>query len=232
MFRKSISIVGEILITLGVLALLYLAYTLWFTNTVAEFQTASSAQRLLKSFETTTPPNSEPDLAEEEPLAAEVNPFVPVEPFGLVYIPRLKSDVWEEPLVKGIYNRALASGIGYYPSTEMPGETGNFAIAGHRATNGEPFARFERLETGDAVFVRTEAGWFEYQLVKDRIVQPDEVWVLGDSPAGEGFDSGAKLITLTTCDPRFNSYQRWIWWGELVATYPQDQTPDQILEVG
>ena len=218
------------LVTFGLLAILYVAYSLWFTNAVVEAQNRISAERLVKEFSI-----AQPQVVEETPPAAieETSPtpvFVPVDPFGLVYIPRLKSDVWAEPLVQGVFHRALSSGIGHYPTTEMPGEVGNFAIAGHRATNGEPFARFERLQQGDSVFIRTKNGWFEYKLVKDKIIQPDEVWVLSDSPEGQGFEPGASLISLTTCDPRFNSYQRWVWWGELVGNYPQDETPKEIQE--
>lgn len=230
MTKKWVGILGEVFITVGVVILSYVAYTLWFTNTVSDYQTSITAERLVKQLDA-----GEPVLVDELPATeveeqAKLEPFVPVDPFGLVYIPRLKNDVWAEPLVKGIYQRALASGIGYYPSTELPGEVGNFAIAGHRATNGEPFARFEKLQSGDQVFVRTSAGWFEYELKRDKVVQPDEVWVLADSPKDQGFEAGASLITLTTCDPRFNSYQRWVWWGELVATYPPEQTPAAIAE--
>ncbi|MEY3561811.1 MAG: hypothetical protein RL068_963 [Actinomycetota bacterium] len=228
--RKWIGILGEILITLGAVTLSYVGYTLWFTNTISEITTSSSAQRLVRQLDAGEPVVIETSEQAETEEAGQV--LVPVKPFGLVYIPRLKSDVWEEPLVKGVYQRALASGIGYYPSTEMPGESGNFAIAGHRATHGEPFARFERLQQGDHVYIRTDQGWFQYELVRDKIVQPDEVWVLADNPKDQGFEPGDRLITLTTCDPRFNSYQRWIWWGKLTATYSHDETPAEIQGAG
>ena len=235
MHRKVLGVVGELLITFGLIALLYVGYSLWFTNAISDLNARESAQRFLSRVEVAV---AEP---EQQQAPTELEPqdetevaarFEPVEPFGLLYIPRLASDVWAEPLVSGIYYRALASGVGHYPTTELPGEVGNFAIAGHRASNGEPFARFERLQAGDRVFVQTLDGWFEYELSKDMKIQEDEVWVLADSPDGQGFEPGAKLITLTTCDPRWNSYQRWAWWGVLVATYPLEETPAEILEVG
>lgn len=232
MTRKLIGVLGELLLTLGSILLLYVAYSLWFSNTLVETQNQVAAERFLQSLPQnnhTTPVITEsPQEVEltEEPEEASFNP---VEPYGLLYIPRLKSDVWQEPLVEGIYYRALASGVGHYPTTEQPGEIGNFAIAGHRATNGEPFARFEKLQAGDRVYVQTAVGWFEYELVQDKIVQEDEVWVLADNPLDQGFAPGGRLITLTTCDPRWNSYQRWVWWGKLVAQYPLDQTPQEIL---
>ena len=242
MLRKTIGVIGELLITFGVVALLYVVYTLWFTNAVAD----ANANALRDRFELLVDMQEHPENyslrpapavpVEPEPEAEPTEPtkpsFTKVDPFGLVYIPRLEKDVWAEPLVSGVYYRALASGVGHYPTTEWPGEVGNFAIAGHRATNGEPFAYFEKLKTGDRVYVQTLDGWFEYELKLDKKIQEDEVWVLNDVPAGTGFAPGSKLITLTTCDPRWNSYQRWVWWGELVATYPLDQIPDEVAEVG
>lgn len=239
MLRKTSAVVGELLITFGVVILLYVVYSLWFTNSVAEATTRTLSEDFLAQLETQqalptateAPALDEPEESSEEP-EAEVSTFIPIEPFALLFIPRLQADVWAEPLVSGISYRALASGVGHYPTTELPGEVGNFAIAGHRATNGEPFAYFEKLQAGDRVYVQSLEGWFEYELVRDKIIQEDEVWVLGDVPEGQGFEPGSRLITLTTCDPRWNSYQRWAWWGELVATYPLSDTPQEILERG
>jgi sortase A len=237
--RKYASLVGELLITAGVVMLLYVAYTLWFTNSVSDATTSRLSQSFIEQIEkqrlepaaSQAPLVSEAEEPEPQPdeqQVAAAQSFQPLEPFALLYIPRLRNQVWAEPLVSGISYRALASGVGHYPSTELPGEVGNFAIAGHRATNGEPFAYFERLEVGDRVFVQTLEGWFEYELRSDKIIQETEVWVLDDNPEGQGFEPGSRLITLTTCDPRWNSYQRWAWWGELVASYPLTETPEEI----
>lgn len=237
--RRIANLIGELLVTVGTVILLYVVYSLWFTNAVAEATSNSLSENFLAKIESRISSVESPELetsvepAEQPTVVSEEQPeFVPLEPFALLYIPRLEAQVWAEPIVSGISYRALASGVGHYPSTELPGEIGNFAIAGHRATNGEPFAYFERLKQGDSVFVQTLDGWFEYQLRSDKIIQEDEVWVLADNPEGQGFEPGSKLITLTTCDPRWNSYQRWAWWGELVMTYPLDQTPQEILERG
>lgn len=146
---------------------------------------------------------------------------------GLVYIPRLKADVWGTPLISGTSERDLAIGIGHYESSAGPGEVGNFAIAGHRATNGEPFARFEKLAAGDEVIVQTSAGYFTYKLIKNQKIQTNEIWVLAPSP--EGLETSVpQLITLTTCEPRWNSTKRWAWWGEL-AEFSQEP-PAVLLE--
>jgi sortase A len=148
-----------------------------------------------------------------------------VSSIGLMYIPRLKSDVWGTPILVGVGDRELALGIGYYPGAALPGESGNFSVAAHRATNGEPFARFEKLQSGDRVFIQTSAGWFEYELLQNEKILDRETWVLDATPKGLQFES-EQLITLTTCDPRWNSTRRWAWWGALVSK--SDEAPAAI----
>lgn len=210
--------------TASLLVFLYLIYNAWFTNVASSVKTESLATQIEQDFEA----QAKSPLTISEPIRTTQVDAVAVDAIGLVYIPRLQSQVWGLPLVQGIDHRSLALGLGHYPSTKLPGEAGNFAIAGHRATNGEPFAYFEKLQEGDSVFVRTASNWFEYQLFEDQIVQETETWVLADSPRGLNLEAGTSLITLTTCDPRWNSYQRWAWWGVLVNTYPADQKPLEI----
>lgn len=210
--------------TASLLVFLYLIYNAWFTNVTASVKTESLAEQIEKDFEA----QAISPLTISEPIRTAQVESVAVDAIGLVYIPRLKAQVWGLPLVQGIDPRSLSLGLGHYPSTNLPGEAGNFAIAGHRATNGEPFAYFEKLQKGDSVFVRTATNWFEYQLFEDEIVQETETWVLEDNPRGLNLEAGTELITLTTCDPRWNSYQRWAWWGKLINTYPADQKPLEI----
>ena len=214
---------GELLVTLSALTFLYLIYNAWFSNVTAQAQTAELAEEIQQIYQ----------LHDAKPLSpAESTPVVvsgeQVSPIGLLYIPRLQDKVWGLPIVEGVGIKALSLGVGHYSSTELPGELGNFAIAGHRATHGEPFAYFERLRAGDLVYVRTQQGWFEYQLFDQKKIKESETWVLADSPDGLEIAEGSALITLTTCDPRWNSYQRWAWWGVLTNTY--EQSPLEALE--
>ncbi len=220
MSRKLLHAAGELLVTLGLLVFLYFIYSAWFTNVTATAKQAELSQEVTRQFEVR---DAKPLLQSEskiEQVAAQ-----PVTPIGLLYIPRLQEKVWGLPIVQGVGHHELSLGVGHYPSTELPGEMGNFAIAGHRATNGEPFAYFERLRAGDLVFVRTQDGWFEYQLVQNKKIQESETWVLSDQPKGLVLETNSALITLTTCDPRWNSYQRWAWWGVLINTYPAAADP-------
>jgi sortase A len=105
---------------------------------------------------------------------------------------------------------ALKEGPGHYPTTPLPGQPGNAAIAGHRTTYGAPFYRLDELAPGDTIQVTTRQGEFTYE-VRDRlVVAPTQNEVL--DPSEEN------LLTLTTCHPRFSASQRLIIVGELVDT--------------
>jgi sortase A len=230
---RALRHVGELLIALGILLASYAAYELWFSN----FESRAAGQALAVELqqEWLIAPSGPADAAEEpngnqapieDQPQAETRPLP--KPIGLLYIPRLKSDVWQTPLLENVSDRALTLGVGHYASTAQPGQPGNFAIAGHRATFGEPFARIERLKVGDEIIVQTETQWHVYRLIADRIVQPDENWVLARAPEIPELAGAQSIITVTTCEPRFNSTERWVWFGELVETLPADSPPKSI----
>ena len=154
------------------------------------------------------------------------------ETFGLVYVPRLRSKAWAQPLSSGIEDEQLNSGIGHFPNSAMPGELGNFAIAGHRATYGEPFAFVDQFSPGDRVIIRTAKGWFVYTLTKDQIVKPEDVWVVDPVPGQAGAEPTQALLTIVTCEPRWGSTSRWIWWGELTEVLPAGSPPVEIVKYG
>lgn len=220
MIRKLIALTGEILISLGILIGLYALYQVSFSNSFADSAAASTAAEVEAKLE-----NGLRAVAGDNTEVFDLEPKQD-EGFALLYIPRLKADVWGMPIVEGTSYKALASGVGHYTKTEMPGEVGNFAIAGHRATNGEPFARFERLQKGDLIHIRSAAGWFTYELFQDQKIPNTGLWVLGDHPVGVISESN-QLITLTTCDPRWNSTRRWAWWGKLI--YAGDDAPRELV---
>ena len=205
--------------TLGVLSALFAAYQLWWTNVVAAHETDQAREQAQSAI----------DDAPAVPANA-VQPPEPVQPptgkaFALMYIPRLRDKVWDLPVLQGVSTKELARGVGHYPDTALPGEAGNFAVAGHRATHGEPFADFDQLQAGDNVYIETADSWFTYQLRKDRIIAPKDVWVIGVHPLARNELPSDRLITLTTCNPRWASTQRWAFWGELTALQPRQAGP-------
>jgi sortase A len=134
--------------------------------------------------------------------------------FAFLHIPRLGKN-WTVPVVEGVDLPDLARGVGHYPDTARPGQIGNFAVAGHRATNGEPFATLDRMRAGDFVVAETRSRWFTYVVDRTEIVEPDSTWVLDPVPGKPGATPTQALLTLTTCNPRWASTQRLIVFGHL-----------------
>lgn len=225
-----VGVLGELLITLGVVLLLLVVYQLWWTNVAAQRATDSAAAQLQESW--SRPPQGGGTSPTEAPQDEDEDAYTQPEfgaAFALMYIPRLSDKVWATPVVEGVAAADLARGIGHYPGTAMPGEVGNFAVAAHRATNGEPFRDIDRVQAGDEVYVETRDEWFTYRLERDQMVTPRDGWVLDPVPGEPGEAPTQPLITLTTCHPRWGSTQRWIWWGRLVDRI--DKEAGEVPEV-
>lgn len=150
------------------------------------------------------------------------------ESFALVYIPRLRDRVWALPISEGSGTVSLSKGMAHMAGTAMPGQLGNFAIAGHRATHGSPLADVDRLRPGDAVIVRTKSNWFVYRLDRDAMVMPDQSWVADPVPGNPQVSPVSRLITLITCEPRLGHEKRWIWWGTLRKVLPANNRPAEL----
>jgi sortase A len=226
-------VLGELLITVGVLLLLFVAYQLLWTNVTAQRAADQVASQLQESWSRPGPTDGsggEADPADDD--EPEARPEIG-NAFALMYIPRLSDKVWGMPVLESVELPDLARGIGHYPTTQLPGAKGNFAVAAHRATNGEPFRDIDRLEVGDTVIVETQDSWYEYTLRRDQIVSPQDTWVIDPVPGDPGATPTDRLITLTTCNPRWGSTTRWIWWGDLTARYDKaDEEIPAAIEAG
>ena len=206
-------IVGWALITAALGGILFFSYEQLWTNHVSHKNAEAYAQGLKNEWQLPS---------------KQTGPRIG-QGFALLYIPRLKDDVWELPVLHGTDPEQLDIGAGHYTNTRMPGDAGNFAMAGHRSTHGQPFAHFERLRAGDRVIIATRDNWFTYVLDFDAQVTPDDAWVLEDNPGGIANKVGSdKIITLTTCTPRYGSSGRWIWWGHLVESAPIKDIPADV----
>ncbi len=213
--RKSAKVLNglsDVLITFAIFAIMFAAYqTVWSMYVSQSNISETKAEIELKWAED---PAAEPELHKG---------------FALIYIPRLKDKVWELPITRGVDPDDLVSGLGHYPDNAFPGEKGNFAMAGHRATYSEPLANIDQLQQDDEVIIQTAGNWYVYKLVLDEIVEPDAMWVLDENPGGIVNKTGVEeMITLTTCHPRWGSTERWIWWGVLTEVLPYDQVPAAI----
>ena len=67
------------------------------------------------------------------------------------------------PVLEGASDEVLAAGVGHMEDTEA-GAQGNYVLAGHRVTHGEPFADLPDLEPGDEILVETRSATYTYVL--------------------------------------------------------------------
>jgi sortase A len=146
------------------------------------------------------------------------------EPVALLRIPALRPD-YEVAVLQGVddvIDRGLA---GHYPGSALPGQAGNFAVAGHRITHGEPFRHLDRLRPGDPVVVETTDTTYTYVVLNDprrTIVGPDDTWVTDPVPgARPGTRPEQALLTLATCASVWNSRQRMIVFAQLATASPK-----------
>ncbi|MDH5277825.1 MAG: class E sortase, partial [Actinomycetota bacterium] len=175
---------GELLITAGVLVLLFVVYQLVWTNVQADREAARETSALQEQWV-------------EQPTSKEfARPLRQGKAFALMYIPRLGKK-FEVPVVQGVSLDDLAKGVGHYPQSALPGRVGNFAVAGHRATNGEPFAYLDQLRAGDAVVVETSTKWYTYVVDDGYIVAPTQVEVVAPVPNDPQAVPTERLLTLT-----------------------------------
>ncbi|MET7278236.1 class E sortase [Kribbella sp. NPDC005582] len=140
------------------------------------------------------------------------------QPVVLLRIPKFGKD-WEKPVIEGIGKGELARGIGHYPQTQLPGQPGNFALAGHRVTHGSPFRKLLELRKGDQVIVETADSIYTYELdgsPRDLTVKPADNWVLDPVPGKPQETATKSVITLTTCQDLFHSPDRSVAFGQLV----------------
>ncbi|GAA3379322.1 hypothetical protein GCM10017750_32610 [Streptomyces racemochromogenes] len=210
--------VGELFITAGVVMLLFVTYQLWYTNVLAERAADGAAGSLQQTWE------HPPGAGAPPPVAA----FEPGQGFAILHIPKLDLKV---PVAEGISKaKVLDKGMaGHYGEgalkTAMPSDKqGNFAVAGHRNTHGEPFRYINQLVPGDAIVVETRDAYYTYQMTSSLPqTPPANVAVIKPVPEGSGFTGPGRYITLTTCTPEFTSTYRMIVWGRMTDERPRNQ---------
>lgn len=216
--RWVIHTLGEVLITLGLLLLLFVAWQLWWTDVTANRIQAGTIHALERGFGPAgVPQPGHPSPA--DPLATLRNiPFG--EAFAIVRIPRFGAD-YARPMLEGTDHDTLTNGVGHYPGTAMPGLVGNFAVAGHRTTYGQPFHNIDLLQRGDDIVVETRANYVVYVVDRHVIVTPDHVEVLDPVPQQPGVQPRQAWMTMTTCTPEFSASQRYVVFARLVKTIPR-----------
>ncbi|MGA5063636.1 class E sortase [Streptomyces exfoliatus] len=227
--RLVVRTFSELCLTLGTLIVLFVVYVLYWTGVQAGSASAGQIDTLQRAW-TSTPAEAPP-----APGAPSTPPaYAPGKGIAVMYVPRLGRD-WKWPVLEGTGADVLKKGLGHYTATARLGATGNFAVAGHRRTYGDPFKDFPRLRAGDAVVLTDGTTWFTYRIVRapHRTV-PTDVGVVAPLPTSfgrntAGFDGPGRYLTLTTCEPEWGSSHRLIAWAHLDATHPVTAGRPQAL---
>jgi sortase A len=207
---------GQTLITAGMVILLFVLYEVYVTNVFAHRQQVKVHNALEREWAHGKDPLQ---------LPGGGSAAIPIgEGIANIYIPRFGKD-FAFTIVEGTDDASLQKGPGHYVGTALPAATGNFAVAGHRVGKGEPFLNLDRLEVGDSVIVETKTRWYVY-LVKGargdidapdadgipgrEIVSPIDGDVILPVPNHRTVRPTERLMTMTTCHPKFTATQRMI----------------------
>lgn len=218
---RILSAVGRLLIGLGALILLFVAYQLWGTGLAAshsqDLLRHELAGKLRATPSVTAPATSPTTPATSPPGATGPAPVTSPPPeggaVGIIVIPKIGVN---KAIVEGTSTADLRMGPGHYQDTPLPGQPGNAAVAGHRTTYGAPFYRLNELGSGDQIVVTTPQGSFRYVVNRSFEVDPSDVSVIDPTNTSQ--------LTLTTCTPRFSAARRLVVQAALAGP-PAPATP-------
>ena len=214
--------VGLILAGLGLLG--YVGWQFWGTNWVSKRHQKEITSTLQKTW--ASGHGLKPKLVPKGQASA----LIRIPKFGKGYVVPVLEGAPDGTISADI----LAKGYGHFADTADPGQVGNYALAAHRVTHGEPLRHMPDLRPGDKVIVETVDATYTYALdtnPNDLVIPFTGTWVLdplphnpkpgGPEPKQE---QGQRLITLTTCSEIFHTDNRMIAFGHLVS-----KTPKQVV---
>ncbi|MEU6809503.1 class E sortase [Streptomyces sp. NPDC046831] len=217
----AVSVLGELLITAGLVLGLFVVYSLWWTNVVADREAGQQADKVR-------------DTWAHQPGGPAA--FDSGDGIGFLHVPAMKSgDVLVE---KGTTAKILNDGVaGYYTdpvkaTLPMTGKNGNFTLAAHRDGHGAKFHNIDKMRKGDPIVFETKDKWYVYKVYA---ILPEtskyNVEVLTAVPKESGVKKAGHYITLTTCTPVYTSRYRYVVWGELerVDKVDSERTPPKEL---
>ncbi|MFD5080638.1 class E sortase [Streptomyces sp. NPDC058371] len=198
----AVSVFGELLITAGLVLGLFVVYSLWWTNVVADRAADKQSDKVRDHW------------LDRGPGSLDTKNGI-----GFLHVPAMKNG--EVLVKKGTSTKVLNGGVaGYYTDpvkSALPqDEKGNFALAAHRDGHGAKFHNIDKIKKGDPVVFETKDDWYVYKVFS---VLPEtskyNVKVLGAVPKQSGVKKAGRYITLTTCTPVYTSRYRYVVWGEL-----------------
>ncbi|CAG7651746.1 class E sortase [Actinacidiphila bryophytorum] len=221
-----ISVIGELLITGGLVLALFVVYSLWWTNVLADRHAAKASQKVRQQWAQDGGGNNGTPA-----LGLDTKDGI-----GFLHVPAMGRN-YQVLVKKGTSTKVLNEGVaGYYtdptPAAMPWDKTGNFTLAAHRDGHGAKFHNINKIHTGDAVVFESKDTWYVYKVYKvlDQTSKYD-VAVTDQVPKESGRTKPGRYITLTTCTPVYTSRYRYVVWGELVRTQKVDaqRTPPPEL---
>jgi len=217
--RRGIAFwLGLALILAGLAVLGYVAWQFFGTNVVAHRKQQQIVERTERIWEGKAGATGRAEGVELNGASA------------LVRIPRFGKD-YVMPVQEGVSDDVLAEGFGHFKSSVRPGRVGNYALAAHRVTHGEPLRDMPKLRPGDKVVVQTRNADYTYELdtnPNDLVVTFEDVWVIDPLPKNPDGGvqpaqrPGQRLLTLTTCAELFHTDNRMVAFGHLVSAESKD----------
>ncbi|MGY1580797.1 class E sortase [Streptomyces sp. MN13] len=214
--RVIVRTVSELCITVGTVIVLFVVYVLYWTGVRADSVMDDQIDALQEQWA-------------QESVRPRVSGATHGEPFAIMYIPRL-GFTWNKPVLEGTGTDTLKKGLGHYTATARLGQQGNFSVAGHRRTYGDPFKDFPKLRRGDAVVLTDGATWFTYRIDKGPYkTVPGDVAVIDPVPRASGYTRPGRYLTLTTCEPEWGHSHRLIVWAHLDSTQPVEAGQPEAL---
>lgn len=225
---------GELLLTAGVVVLLFVAWQMWIGDIIISAQKNDEGAAISEQWDADPAPEP-PPLVEADDGDTYYEPVIPAVPadaerLGQMHIPRFGVDY--NYGIFGGTSRARTldqKGIGVYKDSAMPGEVGNFSMAGHRTTWGKPFNQLDKLQLNDAIVVETPDGWYTYRFRTLEYVTPTQTDVLADVPQMPDQQTGEQYITLTACSPLYSLAERIVAYGVFESFQPRAEGPPPAL---
>ncbi|MFT0848160.1 class E sortase [Actinomycetaceae bacterium L2_0104] len=218
---RFVGLIGELLITAGLLIGLFVVWQLWWTDIEANRAQSVAIAEITDEWVDPGPAIGTPrtDPPPEFPHLTDEGAYL-----GIMRIPRFGED-YAYTIAEGTgLERVLDTGaFGHYEDTAYPGEIGNFATAAHRQTYGAPMREVADLQIGDPIIVETADAYLVYKVTESYIVAPSESEVVLPVPRHPESEPTSRLLTITTCHPPFVSNQRWIIHAEMDHWIDRDE---------
>jgi LPXTG-site transpeptidase (sortase) family protein len=219
---QAVSVLGELLITAGLVLGLFVVYSLWWTNVVADRTADRQSDKVREQWAHPAPSG---------PGALDTKDGI-----GFLHVPAMHNG--EVLVKKGTSPDVLNDGVaGYYvdpvkATLPTSGKDGNFTLAAHRDGHGAKFHNIDKLHKGDPIVFETRDNWYVYKVFA---ILPEtskyNVDVIAQVPKEAGVKKPGRYITLTTCTPVYTSRYRYVVWGELdrVEKVDSERTPPEEL---